>query len=120
MPPPLPRSSTVSPAFNSARAVGLPQPSDARTAALGNSPTCTWSYRSEVIGSLQHVEALPFPQQPAPLLSITLRAAWPYFARTVSLSSLSFIVFSPSTASLAPAIFEIFDFRFQRAWARRT
>ena len=29
MPPPDPRSSTVSPGFNSARAVGLPQPSDA-------------------------------------------------------------------------------------------
>ena len=35
MPPPEPRSSTVSPAFSSASAVGLPQPSEARKASSG-------------------------------------------------------------------------------------
>jgi len=43
MPPPEPRSSTVSPAFSSASAVGLPQPSDASTAASGSCPVCTES-----------------------------------------------------------------------------
>ena len=36
MPPPLPRSSTVSPGLSSASAVGLPQPSEACTASCGN------------------------------------------------------------------------------------
>ena len=36
MPPPDPRSRTTSPAFSSASAVGLPQPSDASTAADGS------------------------------------------------------------------------------------
>src|SRR5919204_4307319 len=44
MPPPEPRSSTVSPARRSARAVGLPQPSDASVAASGSSPRCSASY----------------------------------------------------------------------------
>ena len=35
MPPPEPRSRTRSPGWRSATAVGLPQPSDARTAASG-------------------------------------------------------------------------------------
>ena len=43
MPPPEPRSSTVSPSRRSATAVGFPQPSDARTAASGNSPRCSMS-----------------------------------------------------------------------------
>ncbi len=44
MPPPEPRSSTVSPSRNSATAVGLPQPSDASVAACGSSPRCSASY----------------------------------------------------------------------------
>jgi hypothetical protein len=43
MPPPEPRSSTVSPSRSSATAVGLPQPSDANTAASGSSPRCSAS-----------------------------------------------------------------------------
>ena len=39
MPLPDPRSSTVSPGLSSARAVGLPQPSEASTAAAGSSRT---------------------------------------------------------------------------------
>src|SRR5215469_15660896 len=50
MPPPLPRSSTFSPGLSSARAVGLPQPSEARAAATGISPNSIWVYKSEVIG----------------------------------------------------------------------
>src|SRR6478735_5080355 len=44
MPPPDPRSSTVSPSWRSATAVGLPQPRDASTAASGSSPRCSASY----------------------------------------------------------------------------
>src|SRR5690349_11693220 len=51
MPPPLPRSSTFSPGNSSARAVGLPQPSDARAAAMGISPNSIWLYKSDVMGS---------------------------------------------------------------------
>src|SRR3954466_12030735 len=61
MPPPEPRSSTVSPAFSSASAVGLPQPSDASSASAGMPAFCPSSYRSEVIGS--HASAVD-PQQP--------------------------------------------------------
>src|SRR5258708_15935365 len=50
MPPPLPRSSTFSPGNSSANAVGLPQPSEARAAAMGISPNSIWVYRSEVMG----------------------------------------------------------------------
>ena len=37
IPPPEPRSSTVSPGASSASAVGLPQPSEAATASTGSS-----------------------------------------------------------------------------------
>ena len=40
MPPPEPRSRTVSPAFSSASAVGLPQPSDASSAVSGQLRFC--------------------------------------------------------------------------------
>jgi hypothetical protein len=43
MPPPEPRSSTVSPARSSATAVGLPHPSEASVAASGKSPRCSAS-----------------------------------------------------------------------------
>ena len=49
MPPPEPRSSTVSPGWSSASAVGLPQPSEASTAAEGRSATSSTAYRSLVI-----------------------------------------------------------------------
>ena len=51
MPPPEPRSSTVSPGFSCASAVGLPQPSEACSACSGTSPLCCALYRFEVIGS---------------------------------------------------------------------
>src|ERR1035437_1566382 len=84
MPPPLPRSRTVSPGFSSASAVGLPHPSEARTAASGNWFFSPALYRFEVIGSVeQHDEA--GPQQAAPLPEATRRACWPYFSLTTSL-----------------------------------
>jgi len=43
IPPPEPRSSTVSPSCSSATAVGLPQPSEASVAASGSSPRCSAS-----------------------------------------------------------------------------
>jgi hypothetical protein len=61
MPPPEPRSSTVSPSRRSASAVGLPQPSDASSASAGMPAVSPASYRSAVIGS--HV-SLAEPQQP--------------------------------------------------------
>src|SRR5581483_8927641 len=83
MPPPEPRSSTTSPSWSSASAVGLPQPSDARTASAGSAAVSPWGYRLEVIGSGAD------PQQPVPHGSgappaATRRAISPYFARTVS------------------------------------
>ena len=61
MPPPEPRSSTISPGFRSARAVGLPHPSDASSAAAGTPAVSPASYRLAVIGSQLSVLA---PQQP--------------------------------------------------------
>src|SRR5574337_1729485 len=94
MPPPEPRSSTVSPAFSSASAVGLPQPSEASSAVSGTWPASTASYRLEVIGSTAPIAAgaapqqlLTGPQQPALALSLTRRAASPYFSRTTCLTS---------------------------------
>ena len=46
MPPPEPRSSTVSPGRRSATAVGLPHPRLARTAASGSSSAASASYSS--------------------------------------------------------------------------
>ena len=46
MPPPDPRSSTVSPGLSSATAVGLPHPRLARTAPSGSEPRSARSYRS--------------------------------------------------------------------------
>src|SRR6266540_3190134 len=87
MPPPEPRSSTVSPGFNSASAVGLPQPSEACNAVAGTSPASATSYRFEVIGS-QQSSALRLPQQPLPSPERTRCAACPYFSRTTSFTSL--------------------------------
>src|SRR5687768_3363267 len=77
MPPPLPRSRTVSPAARAASALGLPHPSDALTASSGMTATSSLPYRFDVIG-LQ----LVVPQQEAS--SPTRRARSAYFARTVS------------------------------------
>src|SRR5207302_3522929 len=85
MPPPDPRSSTVSPGFNSASAVGLPQPNEAFTAASGSADFCESSYKSRVIGSIsvpQQVGA----QQDAASPEVTRRAASPYLILTVSLT----------------------------------
>ena len=76
MPPPLPRSSTTSPGFSSASAVGLPQPSEASTAASGSSLFCNSSYNSDVIGSApdEQDEGL-LPQQALPCPDTTRSAA---------------------------------------------
>src|SRR6185312_17380461 len=84
MPPPEPRSSTVSPGLSSARAVGLPHPSDAFTAISGNVLLWESSYKSFVIGSTsaqQHAEA---PQHELASPADTRRAASPYFSCTIS------------------------------------
>src|ERR1700686_2172784 len=86
MPPPEPRSSTVSPGFNSASAVGLPQPSEASTAASHTLPAWVASYRLLVMGSQQPSSAGAAPQHEL-LPPVTRDAAWPYFSRTISLMS---------------------------------
>ena len=94
MPPPDPRSSTTCPVSSCASAVGLPQPSDANTAASGNSSVSPFTYRFDVIGSTDPLNSVP-PQQelvgPQPgadsLMSSTRRAAAPYFSRTISVMS---------------------------------
>src|SRR5580704_8584825 len=88
MPPPDPRSSTVSPALSFAKAVGLPQPSEARTAFSGICPVWSALYKLDVIGStLQQSRAGLAPQQELPPV-VTLSAAWPYFSLTISLISI--------------------------------
>src|ERR1039457_3371265 len=86
MPPPEPRSSTVSPAFSCASAVGLPQPSDARRAVSGTRPDSDSLYRLLVMGSAlppQQLEGAD-PQQELPPVAAR-RAACPYFSFTISL-----------------------------------
>src|SRR5207245_2629265 len=95
MPPPEPRSRTVSPGCSSARAVGLPQPSDASTAPSGSPVVSPASYSCEVMGSPQQL--LLFSP------SSTRNAAWPYFSRTVSLMSGPLIRSSLSLAAGRPA-----------------
>src|SRR5215813_1569022 len=92
MPPPEPRSSTVSPGFSSARAVGLPQPSDAFTAASGKRLFCASSYRSLVIGSTSASQQadIEAPQHELAAPELARRAASPYFCCTISLTSASF------------------------------
>src|ERR1700685_3186785 len=85
MPPPEPRSRTVSPALSLASAVGFPQPSEASIASAGISPACAASYRFEVIGSHpQLAEAAVAPQQELPPV-VARSAASPYFSLTASL-----------------------------------
>src|SRR5581483_11388772 len=50
MPPPDPRSSTVCPGSSDISAVGLPQPSDAATAASGSVDVSSSVYRLDVMG----------------------------------------------------------------------
>src|SRR6266852_8039627 len=82
MPPPEPRSSTISPGFNLASAVGFPQPSEACSASPGICSFCEASYRLEVIGSQLVPPASAVPQQ-LPLFPRS--AACPYFSLTISL-----------------------------------
>src|SRR5271157_5334645 len=86
MPPPEPRSRTVSPGLSSAKAVGLPQPSEAFTASSGIWLVWLWSYRLVVMGSQQLSSAVDAPQHELPLLC-TRSAACPYFSFTTSLIS---------------------------------
>src|SRR5437867_4026365 len=102
MPPPEPRSRTVSPSRSSARAVGLPQPSDASTACSGRAAVSAASYRFDVIGSHPPVAAVP-PQQPLFSPASTRNAASPYFSRTVSLMFGPLIGTSLSLTACGPA-----------------
>src|ERR1039458_8109895 len=85
MPPPEPRSRTTSPGFNSASAVGLPQPSEARTASGGRADTSSIEYRARLTSAgapgLQHesVQAAAPSQQdvPAAVVGSTDSAATP-------------------------------------------
>src|SRR5262245_37945719 len=84
MPPPDPRSSTVSPACKVASAVGFPHPRDAFTASSGICPICVSSYNDEVIGSISVSQQALVPQQELPP-SRTRSAACRYFSCTTSL-----------------------------------
>src|SRR5690606_19520524 len=84
IPPPEPRSSTVSPSRSSVRAVGLPQPSEAITAFPGRALVWVVSYRLEVIGSQPPAPGAAPQHELVPPAS-TRRAASPYRSRTVSL-----------------------------------
>src|SRR5215472_6325656 len=86
MPPPDPRSSTVSPGLSFASAVGLPQPSEASSASSGIWLICDTSYRLEVIGSQQSGPAGAPPQQLLPPV-VARNAACPYFSLTTSFMS---------------------------------
>src|SRR6185295_7337386 len=83
IPPPDPRSNTVSPSSSVASAVGFPQPRDASTASTGSPAFCRSSYKSAVIGSHASVVAPQHPLDPQQLAlvadSVTLSAAPPYF-----------------------------------------
>src|SRR5689334_18951070 len=84
MPPPDPRSRTTSPGWSFARAVGLPQPSEASTADSGIWHVWSSLYRLPVIGSVLAAEEGEAPQQAFPLPWTTRRAASPYFCLTAS------------------------------------
>src|SRR5215472_842046 len=85
MPPPEPRSRTVSPGLSWASAVGLPQPSEAFRAASGTRCASAVSYRLAVMGSQQPSRATELPQQELPAPVVTRSAASPYFSFTTSL-----------------------------------
>src|SRR5580692_9184684 len=75
MPPPDPRSSTISPAFSSVRAVGLPHPSEASTAVSGKPSVSRAPYKSLVIGSQHRIAG---SQQAVAPECATLLAIAPY------------------------------------------
>src|SRR5688572_16065198 len=84
-PPPEPRSSTNSPGRRSARAVGLPQPSDAASASAGSAAVSPHPYRFEVTGSAAPREdAVLHPVVPP---AVTRSAARPYLSFTLALMS---------------------------------
>src|SRR5215471_385640 len=89
MPPPEPRSSTVSPDRSSASAVGLPQPSEAATASAGSEAVSPSVYRFDVIGSAAaSVPQQAFvEQQEASPPATTFSAALPYLSFTTCLMS---------------------------------
>src|SRR5580700_2541722 len=94
IPPPDPRSSTTSPAFNFASAVGLPHPIEACSANSGTCSICRGSYKFEEIGSQEDSFPHAAPQHelpPAP----ARKAACPYFSRTISWMFASSILASP-------------------------
>src|ERR1035438_9304716 len=96
MPPPEPRSRTVSPGISFASAVGLPQPREARRAASGTEPASPAPYRLEVIGSQPWMLDAGLVPQQAESSPIEARvAAAPYFPFTTSLM-LSEPILSPS------------------------
>jgi hypothetical protein len=76
MPPPEPRSRTVSPAFNSAKAVGFPQPNDANRASAGIAAACASSYRFDVIGSVSQQRAPHPPPAFTPLRACCAASAY--------------------------------------------
>src|SRR5882724_10689833 len=92
MPPPEPRSSTVSPGLSWASAVGLPQPSDALTASSGKTLVCDGSYKFLVMGSISDPQLAVAPQHELPCPAVTRRAASPYFSLTTSLISCALMV----------------------------
>src|SRR6266850_3768718 len=83
IPPPEPRSRTVSPGLSIASAVGFPHPSDAFRASSGIWAACDSSYSCEVIGSTDVPQQAVAPQQEFPSLR-TRSAASPYFSFTTS------------------------------------
>src|SRR5688572_18384400 len=86
MPPPEPRSSTVSPGESAANAVGLPHPNEASSASAGIPSVSAASYRLDVIGShsaLFELQLVPQPQVAFWPLAARFAAA-PYLARTSS------------------------------------
>src|SRR5436305_12618663 len=104
MPPPEPKSSTTSPGFKLANAVGLPQPRDASRASSGIWLASESVYNFEVMGSQQcwSVAAVA-PQQELPPF-VTRSAACPYFSLTTSLISVLIVVSYLQTVIMASAL----------------
>src|SRR5215831_10897502 len=100
MPPPEPRSSTVSPASSWASAVGLPQPSEAAVALLGRHPVSVAEERLEVMGWPSRPDALPQEALPP---AATVSAALPYLSFTICLMSASLMTASSRRAAGRPA-----------------
>ena len=85
MPPPEPRSSTVSPGLSSASAVGLPQPSDAFRASVGDFALLRRVVQVRRDRIAAPVDAAAPPQHELRRAgSLARSAAWPYFSLTTS------------------------------------